>query len=166
MPDDPERQPMSDAERQHRPLPQGYRQGIITAITVLLGFSVAVCRCWGFEAAGDWAPRSIIPAGTVVVAILLQIVALVRSLRLEDDDPNKYRKTVMWFTTSAVVIHHVSPPRYVLRVTLATCEGGTAIEWAQEFEDGAVADRIRHIVEPANEQNLNRLQAVLAGGES
>jgi len=67
---------------------------------------------------------------------------------------------------SAVVIHHVSQPRYVLRVTLATCEGGTAIEWAQEFEAGAVADRIRHIVEPANEQNLNRLQGVLAGGES
>jgi uncharacterized protein YndB with AHSA1/START domain len=30
----------------------------------------------------------------------------------------------------------------------------------------AVTDRIRHIVEPANEQNLSRLQAVLAGGES
>src|SRR5206468_3066669 len=36
----------------------------------------------------------------------------------------------------------------------------------QEFEGGAVADRIRHIAEPANEQNLNRLQAVLAGEES
>ena len=45
---------------------------------------------------------------------------------------------------SAVVIHHVSPPRFVLRVTLATCTGGTAIEWAQEFEDSAIADRIRH----------------------
>jgi hypothetical protein len=166
MDEDPGRQPIPTSERQHLALPQGYRQGIITAITVLLGFSLAFFRFWGFEASGEWAPRSIIPAGTLVVAILLQIVALVRSLRLEDDDPNKYRKTVMWFTTSAVVIHHVSPPRYVLRVTLATCEGGTAIEWAQEFEDGAVADRIRHIVEPANEQNLNRLQAVLAGGES
>jgi hypothetical protein len=36
--------------------------------------------------------------------VLLQIVALVRSLRLEDDDPNEYRKTVRWFTTSAVVL--------------------------------------------------------------
>ena len=67
---------------------------------------------------------------------------------------------------SAVVIHHVSPPRFVSRVTLAACTGGTAIEWAQEFEDGEVADRIRHIAEPANEQNLNRLQASLAGEES
>jgi hypothetical protein len=30
------------------------------------------------------------------------------------------------------------------------------------FEDPAVAARIRHIVEPANEQNLDRLQSVLA----
>lgn len=65
---------------------------------------------------------------------------------------------------SIVVIHHVSKPRYVLRVSLEPCPGGTAIEWAQEFEDAAVADRIRHIVEPGNEQNLDRLQAVLAAG--
>ena len=64
----------------------------------------------------------------------------------------------------AVVIHHVSQPRYVLRITLAPCDAGTEIDWIQEFEDSEVADRIRHIVEPANEQNLNRLQAVLAGG--
>ena len=63
-----------------------------SAITVLLGFSLGFFRFWGFEASGEWAPRSIIAAGTLVVAILLQIVALVRSLRLEDDDPNEYLK--------------------------------------------------------------------------
>jgi len=63
---------------------------------------------------------------------------------------------------STLVIHHVSKPRYVLTVTLDKHEGGTAINWAQEFEDSAVADRIRHIAEPANEQNLDRLQSVLA----
>ena len=67
---------------------------------------------------------------------------------------------------SAVVIHHVSKPRYTLRIILTARAGGTAIEWAQEFEEEKVADRIRHIVEPANEQNLNRLEALLAGGES
>jgi uncharacterized protein YndB with AHSA1/START domain len=67
---------------------------------------------------------------------------------------------------SWIVIHHVSNPRYVLRIALAPSGEGTAIEWAQEFEDSAVAERMRHIVEPANEQNLNRLGAVLAGGES
>jgi hypothetical protein len=104
MEEDLKRQPLPTLERPHRPLPQGYRQGIITAITVLLGFSLALFRFWGFEAPGEWTSRSIIAAGTMVIAVLLQIVALVRSLRLEDDDPNEYRKTVMWFTTSAVVL--------------------------------------------------------------
>ena len=66
---------------------------------------------------------------------------------------------------STVVIQHISKPRYVLRVILAPHAEGTAIEWVQEFEDAAVAERIKHIVEPANEQNLNRLAAVLGGGE-
>jgi hypothetical protein len=65
---------------------------------------------------------------------------------------------------SKLVIQHVSQPRFVLTVTLAADEAGTAITWTQEFEDSAVAARIRHIVEPANEQNLDRLLFVLAGG--
>ena len=90
---------------EHQPaVPDGYRQGLITAITVLLGFSLAFFRFWGFEASGEWTARSIIAAAPLVAAIVLQIVALVRSLRLEDDDPNEYRKTVLWFTTSAVVL--------------------------------------------------------------
>jgi uncharacterized protein YndB with AHSA1/START domain len=66
---------------------------------------------------------------------------------------------------SKLVIHHVSRPRYVLTVTLTAHEAGTAITWSQAFEDSAVAARIRHIVEPANEQNLDRLLSVLAGGQ-
>ena len=65
---------------------------------------------------------------------------------------------------SKLVIQHLSPPRFVLTVGLAAHETGTAITWTQEFEDSAVATRIRHIVEPANEQNLDRLLSVLAGG--
>ena len=37
-----------------------------------------------------------------------------------------------------------------------------AISWSQEFEDADVAARIKHIVEPANEPNLDRLESVLA----
>jgi uncharacterized protein YndB with AHSA1/START domain len=65
---------------------------------------------------------------------------------------------------STVVIQHVSNPRYVLTVSLAAHEEGTALRWEQEFEDKTVAERIRHIVEPANEQNLDRLQSVLSAG--
>ncbi len=98
------RQQPAIPQRQDRPLPEGYRQGIITAITVLLGFSLALFRFWGFETSGDWTARSIIAAVAIVTAVVLQIVALVRSLRLEDNDPNEYRKTVRWFATSAVVL--------------------------------------------------------------
>jgi uncharacterized protein YndB with AHSA1/START domain len=66
---------------------------------------------------------------------------------------------------STMVIHHVSKPRYLLTVNLAEHEGETAISWDQEFEDSAVAARIRHIVEPANDQNLDRLQSVLLDGK-
>ena len=104
MDDDTKRQQSPTPDRQYHPLPQGYRQGIITAITVLLGFSLALFRFWGLEAEGEWTARSIIAAGAMVIAVLLQIVALFRSLRLEDDDPNEYRKTVLWFTSSAVAL--------------------------------------------------------------
>jgi uncharacterized protein YndB with AHSA1/START domain len=67
---------------------------------------------------------------------------------------------------SRLVIHHVSPPRYILTVTLTPSDGATTITWNQEFEDSAVAARIRHIAEPANEQNLDRLEAILREGMS
>ena len=62
----------------------------------------------------------------------------------------------------ALVIQHISPPHYLLTVTLEPHNGGTMISWNHEFEDSAVATRIRHIVEPANEQNLDRLESVLS----
>jgi len=85
-------------------LPIGYRQGLITAITVLLGFSLAFLRFWGFEAPGEWTPGSVLPTAGLIVGVLLQFTALVRSLRLEDENPKEYRKTVKWFTVSVVVM--------------------------------------------------------------
>jgi uncharacterized protein YndB with AHSA1/START domain len=61
-----------------------------------------------------------------------------------------------------LVIQHVNQPRYTLTVHLTPHAGGTMLHWLHAFEDRDVAARIRHIVEPANEQNLDRLQAVLA----
>lgn len=36
----------NETGRHHRSVPQGYRQGLITAITVLLGFSLTLLRYW------------------------------------------------------------------------------------------------------------------------
>ena len=94
----------STAEAPDRGIPQGYRQGIITTITVLLGFSLTFFRFWGFEASGQWSWRSVVATVPLGAAIVLQIVALFRSLRLEDDVPNEYRRTVRFFIASAVML--------------------------------------------------------------
>lgn len=108
---------MSDAQDDSRPapatakpkavpkvLPAGYRQGIITAITVLMGFSLAFWRFWGLEAPGRWTVRSMFPAVALLVAVCLQIVALFRALRIEDDEVPEYRKTVRWFLASVIAL--------------------------------------------------------------
>jgi hypothetical protein len=99
-----EKTPRPTAEGRAASVPEGYRSGIITAITVLLGFSLSFLRYWGFEAAGDWTLRSVISTGMLVLAIALQIFALFRSLRIEDTEAAEYRKTVTWFTASAVAL--------------------------------------------------------------
>jgi len=85
-------------------VPSGFRQGIITAITVLLGFSLAFWRFWGFESPGSWSARAIVAALCLIVAVALQILALFRALRIEDDAIPEYRKTVRWFIASAIAL--------------------------------------------------------------
>ena len=92
------------AEQHPHAVTDGYRQGLITAITVLLGFSLTFLRFWGFEAPGQWALPSIVSTGTSIVAIVMQLVALFRSLRLEDQNVIEYRKTVRWFISSAIAL--------------------------------------------------------------
>ncbi len=86
------------------PIPAGYRQGAISAITVLLGFSLLFMRYWSFEAPGAWSAASIAAAALLITAIALELYALWRSLRLEDDDPTEYRKTLNWFVASIVAL--------------------------------------------------------------
>jgi uncharacterized protein YndB with AHSA1/START domain len=63
---------------------------------------------------------------------------------------------------SRIVIEHVVKPWYRLTVTLSPRGKDTHLAWVQEFESPEVAAKIRPISEPANEQNLDRLQALLA----
>ncbi|HTV04504.1 MAG TPA: hypothetical protein VME86_03985 [Acidobacteriaceae bacterium] len=91
-------------EKRRTPLPLGYRQGIITAITVLLGFSVVFLRYWGFELPGTWTFSAGLAAGLAVVSILLQMYALWRALQIKDDDEGEYQKTLRWFLSSAMLL--------------------------------------------------------------
>jgi hypothetical protein len=94
----------SKEPRKRVPLPNGYRQGIISAITVLLGFSLLFVRYWTFEAPGDWTVASFIATLFLILAILLELVALWRSLRIEDDDESEYRQTLRWFAVATGVL--------------------------------------------------------------
>lgn len=62
-----------------------------------------------------------------------------------------------------VVIRHSCAPLFTLTVDLAAVSGGTRLDWAQVFDDAETAQAVRAIVEPANEQNLDRLIRALAG---
>lgn len=56
-----------------------------------------------------------------------------------------------------IVIAHTVQPLFELSLDLQAVVGGTRLDWTQVFEDDAVARAVAHIVEPANEQNLDRL---------
>ena len=60
-----------------------------------------------------------------------------------------------------VVIDHTCAPLFRLTITLEPEGGGTRVHWVQVFDDPAFAQAMKHILEPANEQNLDRLAAEL-----
>ena len=60
-----------------------------------------------------------------------------------------------------IVIRHVTAPHFTLTITMVEADGHTRLDWHQAFDDPRVAAAVAPIVAPANEQNLNRLQAVL-----
>jgi hypothetical protein len=85
-------------------IPTGYRQGIITAITVILGFSLIFLRFWSFEAPGDWTPPSTVAALLLSVSIGLQMYCLWRSVQISDDNKIEYTKTLQWFRLSMITL--------------------------------------------------------------
>lgn len=60
-----------------------------------------------------------------------------------------------------VVIRHDCLPYFTLTVSLAPVPGGTHLTWEQDFDDPKTAQAVKHVVVPANEQNLDRLSRVL-----
>jgi hypothetical protein len=87
-----------------RGLPIGYRQGVISAITVILGFDLLFLRFWGFELETNWDAITYGSVIVIAVSILGQLVSLWRSFQIEDDDPVEYRKTLRWFLGSTIVL--------------------------------------------------------------
>ena len=66
-------------------------------------------------------------------------------------------------TGKRIVIEHISQPHFTLTVSLLPGQDCTLVQWVQEFDDPKIAASIRHICEPGNEQNLDRLHKHLLG---
>src|SRR5262245_59161812 len=61
-----------------------------------------------------------------------------------------------------VVIHHLGPMHeFFVTVTLEEREGKTLLTWRMVFDSVAEHERVRPFVPEANEQNLDRLEALL-----
>ncbi|MFM7000348.1 MAG: SRPBCC domain-containing protein [Limnohabitans sp.] len=75
-------------------------------------------------------------------------------------DGTRYANESVFFNIEEnrqVVIDHTCAPLFRLTITLAPEGDGTRVHWLQVFEDAAFAQAMKHVVEPANEQNLDRL---------
>jgi len=57
---------------------------------------------------------------------------------------------------------HLSAPRFRLLINLSDEASQTRVHWQATFENAEVLAGIRHIITPANEQNFDRLEKVLA----
>jgi len=62
---------------------------------------------------------------------------------------------------SRVVIRHDCEPFFTLSVQLTQVADGTHLQWQQVFDDARIAQTVKAMVEPANEQNLDRLTRAL-----
>jgi uncharacterized protein YndB with AHSA1/START domain len=62
----------------------------------------------------------------------------------------------------SIVVRHDCPPLFTLTVSLEPVDGGTLLNWDQEFDDSETANAVKAVVGDANEQNLDRLTKALA----
>jgi hypothetical protein len=126
--DDPD-QSTSTAARER--VPTGYRQGVLAAIAVTLGFSLSFLRYWGFEAEGDWSVISIIAVLVLMFGIGLMILALWRSLQVEDDYLDVYQTTLRWFLRSILVV-------FLSLVIAMVAHSGYLARWSPELHPASV----------------------------
>ncbi|MDF2725810.1 MAG: hypothetical protein K0Q59_5488 [Paenibacillus sp.] len=60
-----------------------------------------------------------------------------------------------------IVLRHLNAPHFQLTAIIEDVGGKTKLTWRQLFESAAVFEAIKKIAFPANEQNLDRLEAHL-----
>ena len=76
------------------------------------------------------------------------------------DYPNQ-NAFIAWEAGRRVVIRHLNGHLFDLTLRLEDEAGGTRVHWRQQFDDLAEYQRIANFVRGANEQNLDKLQALV-----
>ena len=85
-------------------IPSSYHQGLVTATTVVLAFSLAFIRYWSFEAEGTWWWAAIISEVLLVFSIIIQVYVLARALNLKNNNTVAYSKSVKWFMIAISIL--------------------------------------------------------------
>jgi hypothetical protein len=85
-------------------VPNGMHQAKATAITIFITFSLLFLRYWTFENTGDWNPPSITIETLFIISLGFQVYALVRGLRIEDNDVATYQRTIRIFKIGVYVL--------------------------------------------------------------
>jgi uncharacterized membrane protein YczE len=85
-------------------LPSGYRQGLINALAIFIGFALVFLRYWAFEAPGEWTLSSLVATVLMGLALLLQVFTLYRALKVEDSLVSEYTKTTRWLFASIALM--------------------------------------------------------------
>lgn len=61
-----------------------------------------------------------------------------------------------------IILQHVCAPRFILDISLNDYEGKTKVIWLMTFESAEIRDEVAKYAVDGNEQNLDRLEEVLA----
>ena len=64
-----------------------------------------------------------------------------------------------------IVFDHVSPPHFRWMLSLQADGEHTEAHWLMRFPSTAARDALRAVIDPANEENLDRLTALLSRGK-
>jgi hypothetical protein len=86
-------------------IPSGYRQGFITATTVLLTASLLYFRYAALEpGSGDWTPWGVGSVVILSISICIQLYTLWRALQPDDEKILVYRITLRWFAAAVLLL--------------------------------------------------------------
>lgn len=86
-------------------IPSGYRQAIVSAIAIILSFTLVYLRFLLLDStSGAWTLAGIVAALLLALASMAQLIALARAIDLKDDNPFRYAVTRWIFLSGTLLL--------------------------------------------------------------